>query len=56
MIRIECSRNSAAILNMPIPPEPLGRVLDRTPGRASNLLKLVAQNGTGKLYRVNNLP
>ena len=31
-------RNSAAILNESISPEALGRVLDRTPGRASNLL------------------
>jgi hypothetical protein len=48
--------NSAAILKIPVPAEPLARVLDRTPGRASNLLELVAQNGTGKLYRVNYLP
>ena len=48
--------NSAAILHMRIPPEPFGRVLDRTPSRAPNLLKLVAQNGAGKLYRVNYLP
>jgi hypothetical protein len=48
--------NSAAILKIAVPAEPLARVLDRTPGRASNLLELVAQNGTGKLYRVNYLP
>jgi hypothetical protein len=48
--------NSAAILNAQIPAEPLARVLDRTPSRAPNLLQLVAQDGSGKLYSVNYFP
>jgi hypothetical protein len=48
--------NSAAILGVPIPAETLGRIVDRTPRRAPNLLRLVTQNGSGKLYRVNYFP
>jgi hypothetical protein len=47
---------AAGILNAQIPAEPLGRVLDRTPSRAPNFLKLAAQNGTGKLYSVKYFP
>jgi hypothetical protein len=45
-------RNSAAILNEPVPRQPLGRVLDRTPSQAPSFLVFSAQNPTCKLYRV----
>ena len=46
------ARNSAAILNQPLPAHPLCRVLDRTPGQAPPFLVFSAQNATCKLYRV----
>ena len=46
------ARNSAAVLNQPLPPHPLCRVLDRTPGQAPPFLVFSAQNATCKLYRV----
>ena len=46
--------NSAAVLGMAVPSRGLGRVLDRNPGRAPVFLRLAAQNGTGKLFRVAN--
>ena len=45
-------QNSAAILNEPIPRQPLGRILDRTPSQAPPFLVFSAQNPTCKLYRV----
>ena len=45
-------QNSAAILKEPPPPQPLGRVLYRTPGQAPPFLTFSAQNSTCKLYRV----
>jgi hypothetical protein len=46
------AQNSAAVLNQPLPPHPLCRVLDRTPGQAPPFLVFSAQNATCKLYRV----
>jgi len=46
------AQNSAAILNEPVPRQPLGRVLDRTPSQAPTFLVFSAQNQTCKLYRV----
>ena len=46
------AQNSAAILNEPVPRQPLGRVLDRTPSQAPPFLVFSAQNPTCKLYRV----
>jgi len=46
------AQNSAAVLNQPLPPHPLCRVLDRTPGQAAPFLVFSAQNATCKLYRV----
>jgi hypothetical protein len=46
------AQNSAAILNEPLPLQPLCRVLDRTPSRVPPLLIFSAQNPTCKLYRV----
>jgi hypothetical protein len=46
------AQNSAALLNQPLPPHPLCRVLDRTPGQAPPFLLFSAQNATCKLYRV----
>jgi hypothetical protein len=46
------AQNSAAILNEPVPRQPLGRVLDRTPSQAPPFLIFSAQNPTCKLYRV----
>jgi hypothetical protein len=46
------AQNSAAVLNQPLPPQPLCRVLDRTPGQAPPFLLFSAQNATCKLYRV----
>jgi hypothetical protein len=46
------AQNSAAVLKEPLPPHPLCRVLDRTPGQAPPFLVFSAQNATCKLYRV----
>ena len=46
------AQNSAAVLKQPLPPHPLCRVLDRTPGQAPPFLVFSAQNATCKLYRV----
>jgi hypothetical protein len=46
------AQNSAAILNEPVPPYPLCRVLNRTPSQAPPFLIFSAQNPTCKLYRV----
>jgi len=46
------AQNSAAVLNQPLPPHPLCRVLDRTPGQAAPFLVFSTQNATCKLYRV----
>ncbi len=48
--------NSAAILNAPIPEDSLGQILDRNPSRAPDFVQLKLQNGSGKLYRVNQIP
>lgn len=45
--------NSAAILGVPPPENPLGRVLDRTPAQAPAFLQLANQNSAGKLFRVD---
>jgi hypothetical protein len=45
------TKNSTAILSEPIPRQPLGRVLDRTPSQAPPFLVFSAQNRTCKLYR-----
>ncbi|HSV61938.1 MAG TPA: hypothetical protein VLH83_01220, partial [Chthoniobacterales bacterium] len=44
--------NSAAILGLPPPQTPLGKILDRTPSQAPPFLRLSAQNPAGKLFRV----
>ena len=44
--------NSAALLGLPAPENPLGRVLDRTPAQAPGFLQLAAQNSACKLFRV----
>lgn len=46
------AQNSAAILNEPVPREPLCRVLDRTPSHAPSFLVFSAQTSACKLYRV----
>jgi hypothetical protein len=46
------AQNSAAILNNPVPQQPLCRLLYRTPSQAPPFLILSAQNSTCKLYRV----
>jgi hypothetical protein len=46
------TQNSAAVLNEPVPANPLGRVLDRTPGQAPPFLIFSAQTPACKLYRV----
>ncbi|PYL07317.1 MAG: hypothetical protein DME33_10995 [Verrucomicrobia bacterium] len=46
------AQNSAAVLNEPVPPHPLCRVLDRTPSQAPPFLIFSAQNAVCKLYRV----
>jgi hypothetical protein len=46
------AQNSAAILNEPLPRQPLCRVLHRTPTQAPPFLIFSAQNPTCKLYRV----
>ena len=44
--------NSVALLGIPPPENPLGRVLDRTPAQAPPFLELVSQNPACKLFRV----
>ena len=44
--------NSSAILATAPPPNPLARVLDRTPSQAPAVLQLSAQNPVAKLFRV----
>jgi hypothetical protein len=44
------AQNSAAILNEPVPSQPLCRVLDRTPGQAPPFLIFSAQTPACKLY------
>jgi hypothetical protein len=46
------AQNSAAILNEPLPRQPLCRVLDRRPTQAPPFLIFSAQNPTCKVYRV----
>ena len=46
------AQNSAAVLNQPLLPHPLCRVLDRTPSQAPLFLIFSAQNAACKLYRV----
>jgi hypothetical protein len=46
------AQNSAAILNEPVPREPLCRVLDRRPSQAPPFLVFSAQNPACKLYGV----
>jgi len=48
--------NSAAILGVPSPQNPLAVVLDRTPSQAPAFLELSAQNSAAKLFRVHFLP
>ena len=45
--------NSALILGVPAPENPLGRVLDRAPSQAPAFLELAAQNPASKLFRVH---
>lgn len=45
--------NSAFILGVPVPENPLGRVLDRTPSQAPRFLEFAAQNPACKLFRVH---
>jgi hypothetical protein len=45
--------NSALILGVPTPENPLGRVLDRTPSQAPPFLQLTAQNAVCKLFHVH---
>jgi len=45
--------NSAFVLGIPAPENPLGRVLDRTPSQAPPFLGLAAQNPACKLFRVH---
>ena len=47
------AQNSGAILNEPLPFQPLCRVLDRTPSQAPPLLIFSAQTPACKLYRVS---
>ena len=47
------AQNSGAILNEPVPLQPLCRLLDRTPSQAPQFLILFAQTAAFKLYRVN---
>jgi hypothetical protein len=48
--------NSAAVLNAPIPSDALVRILDRSPSRAPDFVRLKFQTGSGKLYSVNQFP
>jgi hypothetical protein len=45
--------NSAQILGIPAPENPLGRILDRTPSQVPPFLPLAAQNPACKLFRVH---
>ena len=45
------AQNSAAILGLPMPQQPICFVLDKTPSRVPRFLAFAAQNGAGKLYR-----
>jgi hypothetical protein len=45
--------NSAALMGVASPANPLCRVLDRTPSQAPGFLQLVSQNGAGKLFRTS---
>jgi hypothetical protein len=45
--------NSALILGIPAPENPLGRVLDRAPSQAPAFLELAGQNPACKLFRVH---
>jgi hypothetical protein len=45
--------NSAAILGVAAPENPLARVLDRTPSQAPAFLELAGQNAVCKLFRVH---
>ena len=45
------AQNSAAVLNQPLPLQPLCRVLDRTSGQAPRFLIFSAQTAAFKLYR-----
>jgi hypothetical protein len=45
--------NSALILGVPAPENPLGRVLDRTPSQAPAYLHLVGQNAVCKAFHVD---
>jgi hypothetical protein len=45
--------NSAALLGVQPPENPVGRVLDRSPSQAPPFLQLVGQNSACKLYRVH---
>jgi hypothetical protein len=47
------AQNSGAILNEPLPLQPLCRVLDRAPSQAPPLLIFSAQTPACKLYRVS---
>jgi hypothetical protein len=44
--------NSAALLAISVPENPLARVLDRTPAQAPPFLQLASQNAACKLFRV----
>jgi hypothetical protein len=48
------AQNSAALLSRALPPHPLCRVLDRTPGQAPPFLIFSAQTAAFKLYRVSD--
>jgi hypothetical protein len=48
--------NSATLLGVPPPPNPLARILDRTPSQAPSFLRLVLQNGAGKVFQVEISP
>lgn len=44
--------NSSTLLGVPPPPNPLARILDRTPSQAPSFLRLVSQNGACKVLQV----
>lgn len=46
------AQNSAALLGVAIPPQPICATLTRAPSQAPPFLTLVGENGAGKLYRV----
>jgi len=45
------AHNSALLLGIPLPDQPLCRVLDRSPSQGPRFLVLSGQNGTAKLFR-----